>query len=100
MNMKKIILMVCLFSATSSLLFAQRMPERRENKEDDKKEEKEKGFKKEKLFTGGSVSLAFYNNTFLVGGSPVFGYSLTKWIDAGVVANYNYTSYRDVYLFD
>jgi hypothetical protein len=93
MNMKKLILLVCLFSVTSSLLYAQRMPQRREDKEDDKKEEK--GFKKENLFTGGSISLAFYNNTFLVGGSPVFGYSIAKWIDAGVVVNYNYTSYRD-----
>ena len=66
----------------------------------DEKEEKEKGFKKENLFTGGSISLAFYNNTFLVGGSPVFGYSIAKWIDAGIVGNYNYTSYRDVNTFD
>ena len=60
-------------------------------------EEKDKGFKKDKLFTGGSISLAFYNNTFLVGASPVFGYSIAKWIDAGIVANYNYTAYRDPY---
>ncbi len=59
-------------------------------------EEEKRGFQKEKLFTGGSVSLAFFNNTFLIGGSPVLGYSLTKWADAGIVANYNYTSYRDV----
>lgn len=59
------------------------------------KEEKEKGFRKENLFTGGSISLAFYNNTFLVGGSPVFGYSLSNWADAGIILNYNYTSYRD-----
>lgn len=58
-------------------------------------EEKEKRSFKENLFTGGSVSLAFYNNTFLVGGSPVFGYSLTNWADIGLVVNYNYTSYRD-----
>jgi len=63
--------------------------------------EEKKGFKKENLFTGGSISLAFYNNTFLIGGSPVFGYSLTNWIDAGLVANYNYTSYRDYnYVFN
>lgn len=58
-------------------------------------EEKEKGFQKENLFTGGSVSLAFFNNTFLIGASPVFGYNLTSWLDAGLVVNYNYTSYRD-----
>ncbi len=58
-------------------------------------EEKEKRSFRENLFTGGSVSLAFYNNTFLVGGSPVLGYSLTNWADIGLVVNYNYTSYRD-----
>lgn len=58
-------------------------------------EEKKKGFNKENLFTGGSISLAFYNNTFLVGATPVLGYSLTNWTDAGLVINYNYTSYRD-----
>ncbi len=65
-----------------------------------KEEEKEKTPFKENLFTGGSISLAFYNNTFLIGGSPVFGYSLTNWADAGVVVNYNYTSYHDVNVFD
>ncbi len=63
------------------------------SKEED--EEEKKGFKKENLFTGGSISLAFYNNTFGVGGSPVFGYSATNWLDLGLVVNYNYTSYRD-----
>ncbi|HYC39472.1 MAG TPA: hypothetical protein VEB63_03215 [Chitinophagaceae bacterium] len=63
--------------------------------DEENKEEEKKGFKKENLFTGGSISLAFYNNTFLIGASPVFGYSVTKWIDAGIVVNYNYTSYRD-----
>lgn len=68
--------------------------------EEKDKEEKEKIPFKQKLFTGGSVSLAFFNNTFLIGASPVFGYSLTNWIDAGVVVNYNYTSYRDVNQFN
>lgn len=36
----------------------------------------------------------------MVGASPVFGYSLTNWLDAGVVVNYNYTSYKDVSVFD
>ncbi len=59
------------------------------------KEEKSKVPFKENLFTGGSISLAFYNSTFLVGGSPVLGYSITNWADLGIVINYNYTSYRD-----
>ena len=63
--------------------------------QEEEKEIEKKGFKKENLFTGGSISLAFYNNTFLIGASPVLGYSLTSWIDAGIVVNYNYTSYRD-----
>jgi len=54
-----------------------------------------KGFKKENFFTGGSISLSFFNGAFLAGGNPVFGYSLTKWADLGIVGNYTYTSYRD-----
>jgi hypothetical protein len=63
-------------------------------------EEKEKIPFKQKLFTGGSIALAFYSNTFLVGASPVFGYSITNWADLGIVINYNYTVYRDYYVFD
>jgi hypothetical protein len=90
MMMKKIIPVLLVLCLTTTSLFAQK----------EKKEEKQKGFNKENLFTGGSVSLAFYNNTFLVGGSPVIGYSLTNWLDAGLVINYNYTSYRDVNVFN
>jgi hypothetical protein len=63
----------------------------------DKKEEKEKQKTpfRENLFTGGTVSVAFFNNTFLIGGSPVLGYSAADWVDVGIVVNYNYTSYRD-----
>ena len=64
------------------------------------KEEKAKTPFKENLFTGGSISLAFYNNTFLVGASPVLGYSITNWADLGIVVNYNYTSYRDYQVFN
>lgn len=63
----------------------------------DTEEKEKKGFNKENLFTGGTVSLAFYNNTFLVGASPIFGYSITNWADLGIVINYNYASYRDYY---
>jgi hypothetical protein len=61
----------------------------------DEEQKEKKGFRKDNLFTGGSISLAFYNNTFLVGGSPVLGYSLADWADLGIVFNYTYTSYRD-----
>src|ERR1044072_1578792 len=56
------------------------------------------GFQKDRLFTGGSISFGLGTNTFQVGGSPVFGYSIANWLDAGVLANYNYVSYRDVYV--
>lgn len=81
--MKKTILIAIIFCALATSLFGQ-----------DEKEKSEKGFKKENLFTGGSISLAFYNYTFLIGANPVFGYSLARWVDVGIVGNYNYTSYR------
>lgn len=56
------------------------------------------GFRKENLFTGGSISLGFSNNSFQAGASPFFGYSIAPWIDAGITVNYNYVSYRDVYI--
>src|SRR5687768_2251329 len=86
--MKKIILLMAVALLSVGYVNAQ-------DEEDD--DEKEKMPFKETLFTGGSISLAFYNNTFLIGASPVFGTSLTNWLDAGIVVNYNYTSYRDPY---
>ena len=83
----KIILLVAFVFTFSISCFAQDSTEQR-------------GFKKEKLFTGGSVSLSFGNNSFLIGVNPVLGYSLTNWADAGIAVNYNYTSYRDVSVFD
>jgi hypothetical protein len=82
--MKKCVMLACAVMILTTSIFGQ------------DEEEEEKGFKLENLFTGGSVSLAFYNNTFLIGGNPVFGYSIASWIDAGLVVNYNYSSYRDV----
>jgi hypothetical protein len=91
---KALVILVLLFSTS---LWAQG---EKENKNKEKDPDEEKTSFKEKLFTGGSISLAFYNNTFLIGGSPVFGVSLTNWIDGGVVVNYNYTAYRDVNMLD
>ena len=53
-------------------------------------------FKKENLFTGGGITLSFSNNGSVLGASPVFGYSIAKWIDAGIVLNYIYSSTRHV----
>ena len=57
-------------------------------------EENEKGFKKENLFTGGSVTVSFFNGQTVLGANPFFGYKLANWIDAGVAFNYVYSSSR------
>lgn len=83
--MKKSVLLFLLAAGVSSAVFAQ----------EEKKEEERRGFKKENLFTGGSISIGFSNIYFTIGGNPEFGYSVARWLDAGIIANYNYTSYRD-----
>lgn len=53
------------------------------------------GFKKERLFTGGSVNVGFSNNLTMLGITPQLGYSITNWADIGVNVNINYVSHRD-----
>ena len=48
-----------------------------------------KGFNKARLFTGGGITVSFSNYTTVLGASPVFGYSVAKWLDAGILFNYN-----------
>ena len=66
----------------------------------DEKEESEAktgGFKKEYLFSGGNINLSFFSGVTVLGAAPQLGYSVTKWLDAGVVFGYTYTSERDPY---
>lgn len=56
---------------------------------------KEKGFRKENLFTGGNLTASFFSGTTLLGVSPYFGYSLNRFIDVAASINFNYTSQRD-----
>jgi hypothetical protein len=58
------------------------------------------GFQKDKLFTGGSLSLGFGSGYFLGGVNPVLGYSLTSWLDAGIAVNYTFTQQKDISVFD
>lgn len=60
----------------------------------------EKWFKKDRLFTGGDLTLAFGNSVTTLGASPYFGYSLNKYIDFAVSFNFNYTSQRDYQYLD
>ncbi len=83
--MKKLIIFVLLTSTLQG--FSQ----------DEEGNGEKKGFKKENLFTGGSVTLSFGNQITVLGVSPHIGYSLTKWADVGIAFNYNYISQRDYY---
>lgn len=58
-------------------------------------EEERRGFKKENLFSGGSIALSFFSGTFLVGGNPVLGYRVANWLDGGIVGNIQYMVIRD-----
>jgi len=63
--------------------------------------EKPKGkFKKENLFSGGGINLSFSSYTTVLGASPVIGYSLKKWLDAGILINFNYSSDRHATYYD
>lgn len=63
-------------------------------------DDEEKGFKKENLFTGGSVTVSFFSGTTILGANPIFGYKLANFADAGVVVNYIYSGQRDYLEFD
>lgn len=56
-----------------------------------------KGFKKENLFTGGGLIVSFSSYRTVLGASPILGYSITKWLDAGLAFNYVYTGGRLTY---
>ncbi len=64
--------------------------------EKDEDEDKKVKFKKQNLFTGGSVTVSFFSGGTVLGISPYFGYSLTRFLDVALSANVNYTSVRDV----
>ncbi len=64
----------------------------------EKKKSAESGFKKENLFTGGDLTLAFGNSVTTLGASPYFGYSINKFVDVAVSFNFLYTSQRDYFI--
>jgi len=78
----------CLLLAGAILLIANAVMSQDE-------EESQKGFKKENLFTGGSVTLSFFSGQTVLGANPIFGYKLANWIDAGLALNFVYTGARD-----
>jgi hypothetical protein len=68
--------------------------------EEDKAEEKKGGFKKDHLFTGGSLTASFSGNTLAVGAAPVLGYSINRFLDVGVQFSFLYYSNRHVEYVD
>ena len=81
--MKKLWALILLFALSVPIVNAQ-------------DEEEKGGFKKENLFTGGSVTLAFYNRQTILGANPILGYKIADWVDAGIGVNYVYSSQRTV----
>lgn len=59
-----------------------------------------RGFRKDYLFSGGNINLSFFNGVTVLGASPQLGYSVAKWLDAGVLFGYTYSSERDVFTND
>ena len=87
--MKRILIVAGLLMVFSGLM-AQHNRNRVNTYSDD--EQAPDGFKPENLFIGGSLNLGYSGLDFNVGGSPEIGYSLYKWLDAGLLINLNYSS--------
>ncbi|MFY8005489.1 MAG: hypothetical protein ACOVNR_11605 [Chitinophagaceae bacterium] len=52
------------------------------------------GFRKDRVFFGGSLGLGFGNLRTNIGGNPEIGYTLSSFLDAGLSFNINYFSER------
>ena len=83
-----IIIVFLLTILSTSPLFAQ------------EEEENQGGFKKENIFIGSALNLGVSGGAFQIGATPEIGYSITKWLDAGITFNINYSSYRYEYFSD
>lgn len=81
--MKNSVLFTCLFLLIGFSSFAQ---------QDEEVDERKGKFKRENMFFGSSLNLSLGNRFFNVGINPELGYSLNKWLDAGVSLNINYFS--------
>jgi hypothetical protein len=83
--MKKTLLLLVFHAALFSFAAAQ----------SEKENDETKGFKKENIFIGSALNLGFSSGVFQIGANPEIGYSVTKWLDAGIGTNINYTSFRN-----
>ncbi len=104
-RMKRIYCNTCMFTmmflALSIAALAQNEPRvKNANDETETLLPEEKGFKKENLFTGGNVTLSFSSGYTVLGASPMIGYKLNDYVDAGAVVNYIFTGARDYLEFN
>jgi hypothetical protein len=88
---RKIVFSVCML-ATGFIGFAQQHNPGRMNTYSD--EAPTYGFTKENMFVGGSLALGYNGWDFNAGITPEVGYTLSKWFDAGLLVNLNYSSER------
>jgi len=89
--LKKSVIAICFLAIALQGAAQERMPNRVNTYTD---AGEGTGFRKENLFLGGSLALGFGSYNFNIGASPEIGYSLNKWLDAGLVVNLNYSSVR------
>jgi hypothetical protein len=85
---KKVVVVLALMSS----FYAAKAQDEERSSEDRKGK-----FKKENLFTGGGAIVSVGNYSTVLGASPVLGYSINKWLDAGISFNFTYASSRAVY---
>jgi hypothetical protein len=88
--MKRIALML-LLSAACAPVFAQEK-EVIFSSGEKVKESEITGFRKDMLFTGGTLNIGYFNGVTVLGATPQLGYSVASWLDAGIVFGYTYTS--------
>ena len=96
-NMKNIIavVLISLFSIHAQAQEQEQEMKMASGRSSQEDEAPKGGFKLNHLFTGGGIDLSFSNYSFAVGGSPVIGYSINKWVDVGIGINVNYISQRE-----
>jgi hypothetical protein len=88
---KKVSISICLLTI-GVLSFAQEHVPNRVNTYSD--EAPTYGFTKENIFVGGSLALGYNGWDFNAGISPEVGWTLARWLDAGLLVNFNYSSER------
>jgi hypothetical protein len=67
--------------------------------QDEKSTSEKNGFNINNMYIGGGINLGAGNRSFAIGVIPEVGYSVAKWLDAGVSFNVNYQTQKitDIY---